>query len=188
MKPFNSKEDWRDDTVNSMLSVDTDAERYLFLEQDFLLSGIDILKRILKHEEPFIYYEEGGRIHPAFALVDKTLVNQTSKDFAAHPPEGDHFIHFFKEITAIEPGKNLKQLGFEEKKDFYHMSGLSQNYACFMEGQPFYKPKEFIVYNSLSMLLPYQEMSFEKKQQDIAEKFGFTEEETFLTHFFPVFK
>lgn len=185
-KPMYSKPDWRNDTVNTLLTLDTHTDYYLFMEQDFLIKKEEFFRRIFDMNEDFIYYEEGGRIHPAFALIKRELVNKTSLDFSAYPDEGkDHFGRFFDEIKSLCPGKELRTLGFEEQKDFYHMAGLTQNYACAERGEPFYKPEEFLHYNFLSMVLPYQNPQFYMKQYEIAEKYGYTERETFLDSFFP---
>lgn len=188
VKPAGKKTDWRDDAVNTMLTLDTKADYYLFTEPDFLIKSIKDFEMILNQPEEFIYYDEGGRIHPAFALVKKGLVERTSHDFAAHPPEGDHFIHFFKEIISMNPGKEIRSYGWKERENFYHMAGLTQNYYCFDHGQPLYKQDEFVAYNYLSLLMSHQDMRWYKKQMEIEEEYSYPKEETFLDKFFPKVK
>lgn len=196
-KPFYDKEDWRNDTVNALLTLNTTADYYLFMEQDFLIRDESFLKTILSSDEPFIYYKEGERIHPAFALVSREIVNKTSKDFSAYPDQGkDHFGRFFDEVTALTPGKDIREFKVEDEKgyfnnikekvDFYHMGGCSQNYSCAEAGEPLYKPDEFTQYNYLSMLLPYQNPYFYRKELEVADKYGFSEKKSFLNKFFPI--
>lgn len=187
-KPLHQKTDWRDDTVNSLLTLDTTADYYIFLEQDFLVDNETFWDKILTSDEPFIYYEEGGRIHPAFSIVKRDLVNKTSLNFAANPPGYDHFGKFFQEIKAMTPGKDIRDFGLKERENFYHIAGLTQNYYCVDNDQPLYKPDEFLAYNILSIVLPYQNPNFYNREFKIAEKYGYSDNETFLSKFFPKVK
>src|SRR6185369_10133862 len=45
-KPFHNKVDWRNDTVNALLTLKTNATHYLFFEQDFLISGNEFFERV----------------------------------------------------------------------------------------------------------------------------------------------
>ena len=184
-KPLDKKSDWRDDAVNTSLTLEPFSEYCLFMEQDFLINGDRFWSIVLDTTADFVYYEEGGRIHPAFALVRRTLVNKTTKDFAAHPPKYDHFGKFFEEITNLTPGINLKKLNLIDKIDYYHLGGLTQNYHCFYNNQPLYKPQDFLYYNYQSMLLPSQSMRFFRVQLEIYEKYEKVETHPFLEDFFP---
>lgn len=184
--PLQIKSDWRDDALTTMLSRATDATHYLFLEQDFLVKSYRFYENILNTDNDFVYFKEGDRIHPAFCLIKREIVDKTSRDFMAYPDEGmDHFGKFFKEITELIKGKEIREFGFKNKDDFYHMNSLTQNYHCFNLGQPLYKEKEFLSYNLNSMLVPHQIPQFYLKQLEISEKYGIKDKETFLTSFFP---
>lgn len=184
-QPNIASPDWRDSITKTMLTLYTDATHYLFIEQDFLIKNEGVLKRILSTNKDFVYYQEGGRIHPAFALVSRDLVDKTSLDFAAYPDEGmDHFGRFFKEVQAQNRGIDLFNLGLIERQDYYHMAGTSQNYSCFETGQPFYKPDHFLAYNYWNVQLKKDNPSFWELSVDILTKHGFGEKEGFIKEFF----
>ena len=71
-------------------------------------------------------------------------------DFSANPPKHDHFGKFFEEVLSLTP-KNFRmellEMGIENRKDTYHLGGLTQNYYSFKHNDPLYKPKEFLAYN-----------------------------------------
>ena len=185
-KPFYNKDDWRNDTVNALLTLVTDAEYYLFMEQDFLVNSASFWDTVLTTTEPFLYYKEDQRIHQAFALVRRDLVERTSKDFSAYPDQGmDHFGKFFKELGELHEGVDIRTLGVKEKEDFYHLAGTTQNYYCFDHDQPFYKPDEFLEYNYLSMLMPKQNPDFYLRQVAISEKHSDFSKTSFISRFFP---
>lgn len=186
VKPSNKELDWRNDITRPMLTLYPINEYCVFWEQDFLIKSHRFFERLFEKDHNFVYYKEGGRIHPAFCLVKREILDKTSKDFSAYPDEGmDHFGKFFNEVQAIDKGENLVDLGFRDKDDFYHVAGVTQNYYCHEMNQPFHKHKEFLCYNYQSMLLPHQIPEFYKKELEIAEKYGCVEEENFLTEFFP---
>lgn len=112
--------DWRNNTVNDMLSM-VKTEYVLFLEQDFLIRDQRLLEVVLNGVMDYntILYDEGGRTHPAFALVPTELINKTSKDFAANPQSGyDHFGKFFRELEPLASHGDLVDLGLESRVDF----------------------------------------------------------------------
>lgn len=184
LKPYNKKSDWRDDAVYAITHAYLPIDYFLFIEQDFLI-GHGFWQKVLTSESPFIYYNQDGRIHPAFSIISRELVDKTSCDFSAHPDDGyDHFGKFFTEIKALENGVEIRELGLENKKDFYHMNGLTQNYFIFHNGGEFYNKEEFITYNYQSMLLPHQCRTFYKTELDIAEKYGLADI-GFINNFFP---
>lgn len=143
------KKDWRDDAVNLALDKAPSASWYLFMEQDFLIRDVRFFEVVLNtpHEYNFVYFKEDTRIHPGFVLVNGDLVRKTSRDFAANPPAWDHFGKFFRELGDLTEGVDIETLGLRAKVDYYHLAGLTQNYACFKNNQPFYKPDEFLTYN-----------------------------------------
>jgi len=85
------KPDWRDGAVNWGLNTMPEDGYVLFLEQDFFWTD-GFLNKVLQDQNEFFYFKEGGRIHPAFALVKRSMINKTSRDFSAYPDTfGDHF-------------------------------------------------------------------------------------------------
>lgn len=165
------KSDWRDNALHELL-IQSKRKRVLFLEQDFLMRDDAIVKYVINSNEPFIGHKEGDRVHPCFAYVTRDLINQTSGDFSARPPQYDHFGLFFHELKKLTPMLFLEDLGFTEKQDFYHMAGFTNNYHCYKLGQPFYKPEEFLTYNhyalSVAVDIPFE---FEQYMQEIDGKY-----------------
>lgn len=147
--------DWRDKAVYEVLRNFSKSDWVLFLEQDFLFKNSRLLERAFKREDlDAVLYMEGTRIHPAFALVRRAVMGRTSFDFAASPPSHDHFGLFFKELADSCTWIELRDAGLEDKKDFYHMAGLTHNYYCYDNEQPLYKPEEFLTYNHYILDLP----------------------------------
>lgn len=182
--------DWRNDAINQLLRFAKDSSHILFLEQDFLIKDDSFFEKILGSDNDFTYYQEIERVHPAFALVSKDLINMTSKDFTPYPP-GDHFFKFFSEIiNATKPfdiGININDLGVEYKNDYFHLQGLTQNYMNFRFGEPFFRPQNFLYYNWRSSQFPIQHPLFKAIQQQIELQYGHPQKHTFLNNFFPHF-
>src|SRR5882672_4536291 len=93
--------DWRNGAINEALDQIKTDEPILFIEQDFLIKDKTFFEKVFKDDENFIYFTEGHRIHPAFALVKRELIEKTTKNFSANPPEGDHFYKFFGELQRF---------------------------------------------------------------------------------------
>lgn len=179
IEPKRTRDDWRDDAVNNLLDV-VKSEYVLFLEQDFLMAD-GFLDKVLAEPHDFAFYQEDKRIHPAFALVKRSLIDKTSRDFSAQPP-GDHFYKFFNELPT---GVNIEELGAMKKIDYYHMAGLSQNYRNFTYGDPFYHPINFLYYNYMNLKFPDQHPLFYQLELQIEKTYGHAPIHTFLNNFFP---
>lgn len=136
--------DWRDNAVNKGLSLST-ASRVLFLEQDFLLS-YSLLEKVIQDDHDSIFMPDGERLHPAFIIAKRDVINRTSRNFAANPPLYDHFGLFTKELCELGTHATLLNLGCT---DWEHLGGLSFNYAVFLEGRPeaLHNPARFISYH-----------------------------------------
>lgn len=179
----NKDKDWRNGAVNAGLDAIPTDGHVLFLEQDFLFTE-DFLKIVLKgNPYPVTYFHEGNRIHPAFALVKRILVDETNRDFSAYPDTyGDHFAKFFEELGN---GITIDELGAKNRKDYYHLNGLSQEYMNYHNQQPFYNKANFVYYNNECRHLPIrQNPGFLQIENSIAMKFG-SPRESFLERFFP---
>lgn len=172
--------DWREDAVNQLLDK-VQEEYVIFFEQDFLIGSNKFFDTVLSEPRDFVYYKEGERVHPAFALIKTELVKKTDRQFAAKFPD-DHFDHFFRQIPN---GVNIEDLGLVKREDFYHMNGLSQNYQNFLYDDPFYNPANFLYFNWKSLQFPNQHPEFLGLQQSIENKFGHTPKHTFMDNFFP---
>lgn len=178
------KNDWRNLAMRDVIINFSRSPYVLFLEQDFLMTE-NFLKRVIGALEQYdwIYYKEGDRIHPSFSLVARENIDKAELDFSAHP-RYDHFYTFFDTL----PFKNrveLRELGFKEGEDFFHMAGLSNCYHVHKLGQPFYKPENFLAYNGLCLKLPItHEASFKKLCEEIKDKHG-TGNCEWIQKFFP---
>lgn len=187
-------DDWRQNAIRDIVDTQLDTEWTLFLEQDFLVTDnfwntvlYESNYKFSEYEYPnFIYYQEGERIHPAFALVKTNKIKATVCDFAANPPFYDHFGKFFAELDKICIKKSLKSLGLKERVDYYHMAGLTQNYHCFWRGESFYKPEEFFSYNyyCLQLGIPIHPRILET-MNTIENKYKYGDRNSFIKTFFP---
>lgn len=176
------KPDWRNGAVNAGLDAMPKDGYVLFLEQDFFWTE-GFLDKVLEHPSLSLYFTEGERKHPAFALVKRILVDETSRDFSAYPDTyGDHFAKFFEELVI---GENINDFGVENRKDYFHMNGLSQEYMNFKNDQPFYNKENFLYYTEWCRYLPIENHpDFFQIERAITNKFG-TPKESFLERFFP---
>jgi hypothetical protein len=173
--------DWRDCAVNQLLDIMEPTEHVLFLEQDFLIKDKSFFRRLFKEDHDFLYYLERERIHPAFAVVRRDLIEKTRRDFSA-TPDKDHFGHFFEEISALATGEDIDNW-VKWKEDYYHMQGLTQNYKCFQYQDPFFRPQTFFYFNYKSSLLPNQSPFYATMKK--INKLERPDTHDFLDNFFP---
>jgi len=179
--------DWRNDAINETLNKIKTDEPICFIEQDFLIKD-DSFFTMFDKDYDFLYFKEGERVHPAFAVVKRELIEKTSRDFCPQPG-GDHFKKFFEELPE---GTNIENLGLRPTYDFFHLNGLSQNYMNFLYDEPYYRPNNFLYYNWKCMQLNLQsEIPFEDHphffqiEQAIERKHNHPEKHTYLDRFFP---
>lgn len=147
--------DWRSSAVNRCLALAT-SDRMLFLEQDFVVSNDNFWKDVIARPEPLIGFKEdlerSGRLHPAFLLVDRSILNKTSLQFSAMPPAFDHFGKVSEELEAQVSPIYLEDLF---PNQWEHLAGLTHNYSLVMNGeQPCYKKERFVEYNKQLLTLP----------------------------------
>jgi hypothetical protein len=179
--------DWRDVAVKDMITNFAHSDYILFLEQDFLIRDQRFFDKIFEalDKYDFIYYQEGERIHPAFALIRRDSAMNSTLDFSVKPTY-DHFYSFFNSLPPFMERTEIRDIGLVEKEDFYHMAGLTNNYHVFKLGQPFYKPQEFLAYNYHCNRLPITPVNqFYELCQKIEADCGKGEAEGFIKNFFP---
>jgi hypothetical protein len=155
--------DWRDFAVKILLKH-SDASHVFFTEPDFLIRDerfFEVLGNVTEYD--FLYYDEGGRMHPSCLFAPRHLIDKTSLDFAARPPAYDHFGLFTKELARISNSADLDMVGLRQGTDFYHLAGLTQNYHA----QPYFKPNEFLTYNRYALRLPIAYNNFRTKMEEI---------------------
>lgn len=135
--------DWRNAALTEALKH-SDGERVLFLEQDFLFE-YSFLGGVFDIDVNTIGFYQGDRLHPAFLLVKKEILENTRQDFSVNPDIGDHFSKLTLDLQAIGGIYDL------EGTDWYHLSGLTQNYRM---NENWHQPQIFFEYNKLSQELP----------------------------------
>lgn len=177
-------EDWRDSATNALLEKGT-SDWVLFLELDFLVRDERLFEIAFSELNEFsaLTYIEGERIHPAFALIKRDIVNKTTRNFAAQPPAFDHFGLFFKQVGRHTSLVDLEDIGLHKDEDYYHLGGLTQNYHA----KPYYKPNQFLTYNYLSLQLPVpHHPEFKRRMEEIIEKehFEASESDEIIERFF----
>jgi hypothetical protein len=160
-----STADWRDSCVNLALKHST-AEWVLFTEQDFYPHDpAAFYGNVFDRAEDFDvigFADERGdkpwrfgiRLHPAFLLVRRSLIDQTTKNFAHN--EGfapDHFGRFADELLAQAPRyASLESLGKLPETHWTHWQGVVNNYFLVDQEQPpNFQPKEFQRYVELCL-------------------------------------
>jgi hypothetical protein len=175
--------DWRNDAVNETLNQIKTDEPICFVEEDFFWTP-KFLQKVFSSNESFVYHMEGPRIHPAFALINRELIEKTTRDFSAYPGvHGDHFAKFFNELPT---GKCFGELTLHNKKDYFHLNGLSQNYMNYKDNQPFYQPLDFLYYNKKCLKLPVENHpEFLQIEKAIYIKYKAPDRHPFLDRLFP---
>jgi hypothetical protein len=121
--------DWRNVATNQLLNVSS-SEWVLFMEQDFSMSGETLAKYLREFDGEALGFRQESRLHPAFLLIKRSILDQTSKDFSAYPPKHDHF----GKVT----GELLCDVALLKDEDFEHMNGLSHNFALCVRKTPEY--------------------------------------------------
>jgi hypothetical protein len=148
------KYDWRDQIVNLCLSA-SEGEFVWFTEQDFLIKDpADFFTKVSLRLNGggLVSFKQNNRWHPACIFASRTDIEQTRKNFGAHPPESDHFGWFSEDMDELSPFNiDLNDIDLIENKDWFHHNGLSQNYHLAQQGKPpNYLITEFLVYNAAS--------------------------------------
>lgn len=146
--------DWRSSAVNKCLAQ-SKANRVLFLEQDFVIADDKFWEDIFINPAPLIGFKEDhtriGRLHPAFLLTNRDLLNKTSLQFSAIPSH-DHFGKVSEELEAQVAPLYLEDLA---PGRWEHLAGLTHNYSLIMDGgQPNHSVERFVQYNQQILTLP----------------------------------
>ena len=147
--------DWRSSAINKCLAQSR-SDRVLFLEQDFIAFSEDFWKEVTERPEPLVGFKESkerqGRLHPAFMLVNRDLLNKTSLQFSAMPPQFDHFGKISEELEAQVAPVYLEDLF---PNQWEHLAGLTHNYSLIMDGGvPNHNVPRFGAYNRDLLKLP----------------------------------
>jgi len=146
-------ESWRERCTLLALS-ESRSEWVLFTEQDFMWKDDHFLHKVFEEAKTHdvIGIRQGTRLHPAFLLVKKSVLNQTKKDFSVNGEGKDHFWNVSQELLKIGNFKDIRDMGLYEGTDWYHFSSLTWNLFRIKDGDvlEFHEVAEFLIYNSLS--------------------------------------
>lgn len=145
-------EDWRDWAVNTALQH-SGSDYLWFMEQDFFADWSALFGKIANAIDEGVdavgFYEESTeRLHPAFMVISKEVLEQTCMDFSPHPKR-DHFGHISADLEEMEAEIiTLEELGLKGWRYWYHMQSLTYSYQqVIMGGQPTFNVADFLVYN-----------------------------------------
>lgn len=162
------EEDWRNVSTNHMLNY-SDSEWVCSVEQDWFAK--DWQKLLTKTEEAMGSADMVGwmnetrfsYIHPSYWFMRRSLLEKTSKDFAAHPEinGSDHFGMITYDAQERE-GRivTLQDMGFKtdlttaEDTDCFHQGGINQNYLNYGQDKwedTLHRGELFYIYNYWSM-------------------------------------
>ncbi len=156
--PVAAKDDWRNVAVNKGLRL-SDSKLVIFTEQDFLPNeGFwQYLKGLMTISNVISYFQD-GRMHPCFILAPRDIIELTSKNFSAKPPDHDHFGQFQKDIEYFSfylQDEFEVVIGKIQPDQAVHMNGLSQNLYLLQIGEePNYRPDDFKEYCRKCLELP----------------------------------
>jgi len=149
-------QDWRNNCIQPALRKSR-SEWVLFMEQDFLPEDDLFFKRVFAKTEDkdVIGFADGNhwsinvRLHPAFLLLRRELIEKTDKNFSAVWP-WDHFGLFCNELLELSPRfMSLQDLGETKWK---HLQGLTSNFCLIASGHPpNFKPHEIADYAQRSL-------------------------------------
>lgn len=135
-------QDWRDVAMKKALSY-SQSPWVFFTEQDFFpKEGFwDVVENQIMAGPDIIAIDTGKRMHPACIFIKRGVLNTTSLDFAANPPEYDHFGKIQKDLWDQNPPILVYTI---PDKYYYHMNGLTHNLFLTQRDQKVnYKPEEF---------------------------------------------
>lgn len=155
--PF-GRRDWRDVATHHALSK-CSSEWILFIEQDFIIKNHSLLETTLNGDHFLVGFNEGNRLHPAFLMIRRDILLQTSMDFSARPPEHDHFGCIWKDLQRLGySALLLEDLGFKSPVDWEHLAGITHNYTLLMTGSvPCYQVERFKEYNQYLLALDIEQ-------------------------------
>lgn len=144
---------WRERAVEKCLEASNNPY-VLFTEQDFFWKEDAFLEKVLRKFEEFdtVGIRQGQRLHPAFLLTRRELIEKTGKDFSVKGQDLDHFSQFSKEIQEVGNFVDLKDLGLFFGRDWYHFSSLTWNLFRIKDSnvREMHEPENFLIYNYLS--------------------------------------
>jgi len=144
---------WRETAVLKGLEV-SKSEYVLFLEQDFFWKKAQFLARTFSAAEKYgtVGIKQGTRLHPAYLLTRRYILDAGCLDFSAPGQDRDHFWGVSQDILALDSLAELKDLALFPGRDWYHFSSMTWNLFRIKDGniREFHEIENFMIYNYLS--------------------------------------
>lgn len=138
-----SGQDWRNVAVNAALQV-SESDWVWFTEQDLVITTPYYWDQFTNKSADFYSYYVGDRMHPCNIYMTRYLIDETSRDFSANPPDYDHFGKIQEEVESLYENNDIDGEFIYENEQFYHLNGLSHNFSLLARGEkPNYKIEEF---------------------------------------------
>lgn len=154
--------DWRQAETEPCLEL-SDADWILFTEADFFVDNWDKLlidiEAAMQTSDIIGWYNQTAfpYIHPCFLLVKRELLEDTKKDFRAHPEidGSDHFSMITHDALRVGAKlTKLQDLGWIDWENAYHGGGFTYPYQNWKgDGTDIFgvaSPEAFMVYNYFS--------------------------------------
>lgn len=157
--PQNKPGDWRDNAIHEALNL-SDSDYVLFMEQDFFILWIEWFKDVMqevfaKTPIDLVRVLDGDRMHPCFLKISRSLLEQTSKNFAANPPLWDHFGKIQRDLEDLTRKKEVGTITtYVQYENIDHFAGYSHNWRLLVDGGlPNHRPQEYMkkLLDSLSL-------------------------------------
>lgn len=129
-------EDWRQAETIPLLPH-SDAEWIWFREQDFFVDDWDKFfedaSRLQEEADVFGWWHgsQFPYVHPCCLFIKRELLEQTNKDFRAHPeiPGCDHFAMITRDAERLGAKiVKLQDIGYKNWKNAFHLAGLTYPY------------------------------------------------------------
>lgn len=182
--------DWRNVATNELIKHAT-GDWICSIEQDWFTDNWGALLQntqdAMKTSDMFGWMNPTNNpyIHPSYFFIKRELLEQTAKDFSAHPEinGADHFAMItYQAKLKTENIKSLQDIGykcdFSIESDCFHLGGVNQNYLNAMnEGfTELHRPEAFLILNQANLNASVaQDPKFVDLCERIADKFPYKE-------------
>lgn len=177
---LSAQDDWRDRAIN-MAYGSFVGDWILFMEQDFFFTPKfwERIKEMMSVYDCMAYYVE-QRVHPAFILVKKSIVDKVKRDFSANPPQWDHFYIFTQSLIDKCKIIPLYWMSLQERRDYAHLTGLTHDYYRTKRGDAPIGTDNFKTYNEYATKVKPTIEKFNLQALEVLEKWGKGSDDNFL--------
>jgi hypothetical protein len=151
---------WKDVGNNAALNICT-SKHVLLLEHDIIYHNDKFWEIVLNHSHPLVGWKEGAisnnyitekRFHPSFLLVERELLEKTSKNFSEKKGVYDVYGGITPELQALAETVYLEELGLVRLVDWEHIRGCSYDYSMVQNNKsPLARRNNFRLFNQMSL-------------------------------------